>query len=105
MEMQQRGGKYLPMIIPTFSKHKVADESGDYTPEASLYQDILNQQMQICLSDDGWQVPALDTDTINQFADPANANARLPGCIWYDQTTNELKVLIAAGIIKIVQFV
>jgi hypothetical protein len=75
------------MIIPTSVKQQVVDiETGEATSSAQQYQDNLNQQMQKCLGEDGFVMPARTTEAIQNIVNPANQNARPNGTIWYDTT-------------------
>lgn len=92
MEGYEWLSEYLPMKIPTFTGGKVATDEGHYTADQQLYHDVLNQQMQDTLSDDGWVAPSRTTADINEIANDANENARPNGTFWYDETEHKLKV-------------
>lgn len=79
------------MKIPTFSGAKIAEKDGSCHPEFQQYQDQLNQQMQLTISDDGFVVPSNTTANINHIADNNNPNGRPNGTMWYDSTTNQFK--------------
>ncbi len=82
------------MNVPTFTHTQVSDKDGSYSSEAQHYNDVLNQQMQDNLSEDGIVMPSRSTDEIEYIVNPANANKRPDGTMWYDATTNEMKALI-----------
>ena len=78
------------MKIPTVVMRQAVDpETGEPTVTAQQYQDNLNQQMQKCLSDDGFVIPARTTDEIRHIAAADTYNGRPDGTIWYDSNTNQ----------------
>lgn len=88
------------MIIPTFSGLKIVDKEGVCTSEFQQYNDQLNLQMQINLSNDGMIIPSQSTTNIDNFSNPDNPNVKPNGTIWYDTTTNQFKGLIN-GVVKV----
>ena len=80
------------MKVPLFTRQSFIDKDGNLTPAIQQVFDVLFQQMQQNLSDDGMVIPGLSTDDINQAASPSNANNKPNGTLWYDTTTNELKL-------------
>lgn len=88
------------MKIPTFSGLKIIDESGNCSSEFQQYNDQLNQQMQLMVSNDGYVIPGNTTTDINNFSRNDNANGKPNGTMWYDTTTNQFKGKIN-GVVKI----
>lgn len=89
MESNQRRGQYFTMKIVTLVEQKIVKEDGHPTPSFQQTLDILLQQMQINLSDDGYVLPQQTTDAINGIVNPSNPNAKGNGTIWYDTTLNK----------------
>jgi len=79
------------MKIPTFMGGQVANDEGHYTADQQFYHDVLNQQLQENLSDDGFVIPSRTTADINAIAANSNENARPDGTIWYDSDTSQWK--------------
>lgn len=88
------------MRIPTFTRQKFTESDNLTAPVQQIF-DVFFQQAQENLSDDGLVVPSRTTTDITSIANPANENSRPNGTLWYDSTTNELKVKIN-GIVKVV---
>lgn len=77
------------MRIPTYRPSKMVDDNGYPHPDTQLYNDLLNQQIQQNLSDEGFVIPAQTTTTIQNLTDPTNPNAKGAGTLWYDSTLNK----------------
>lgn len=89
------------MRIPTVIKQQVVDlKTGEATVAAQQFNDNLNQQMQQCLSDDGFVIPSRTTTDITNIANPSNLNSRPNGTMWYDSTTDEFKGKVN-GVVKV----
>jgi hypothetical protein len=88
------------MKIPTFTKQKFIDEEGNLMPSYQQLFDVVFQQMQLTLSDDGFVIPSQSTTNINHISNDSNDNSRPNGTIWYDNDTNEFKGKVN-GIIKV----
>lgn len=80
------------MKVPLFTRQSFVDKDGNLTPAIQQVFDVLFQQMQQNLSNDGMVIPGLNTNDINQAASPSNTNNKPNGTLWYDTTTNELKL-------------
>lgn len=80
------------MKIPPFTRQVFTEKSGFLSSPFQYFFDVLVQQMQENLSDDGLVVPSLTTQEINDVADPTNDNSMPNGTLWYDTDTNELKL-------------
>lgn len=82
------------MNVPPYDHRKAVNDEGDYSDEAQHYNDVLNQQMQMNLSNDGFVIPSRSASDISYISDPANGNARGNGTMWYDSTNNQFVALI-----------
>lgn len=82
------------MKVPTFIKRKFVDQDGELTAPAQQLLDVFFQQAQESLSDDGFVIPQRTTNEINNISANNNANTKPNGTLWYDSTTNQLKVKI-----------
>jgi hypothetical protein len=91
MESNGWGSGNIPMKIPVFSRIKAIDKEGNFTPSMQQVFDILFQQMQKAISDDGIEVPQLDTNSINNVSSESNANSKPNGTIWYDTDAKKFK--------------
>ncbi len=87
------------MKVPVFQKTKAVDKDGYFTPQIQQMLDILFQQLQISVSDEGFQIPQQTTANINTIFSPANPNAKGSGIIVYDSDTHQYKGN-ANGVIK-----
>lgn len=65
-----------------------------YTAEMDqqLYHDVLNQQLQQNVSQDGFVMPSRTTADIAAIASPDNTNGRPDGAMWYDQDLKKLVI-------------
>ncbi len=88
------------MKIPTFTRQKFVDDDGNLMPAYQQAFDILFQQMQLNLSDDGCVIPSKTTEQITNIASSSNANNRPNGTIWYDITTDQYKGKVN-GVVKV----
>lgn len=88
------------MRVPTFLKLQAVDKDGNFTPQTQQFFDVMTQQMQQALSDDGVEMPQRSTAEINNIASSSNDNAKPNGTIWYDTDTNQFKGKIN-GTIKV----
>ena len=79
------------MKIPTFTTQKFVDDRGFLTSDQQRYFDLSNIQLQLCLSDNGFIIPANSTVAINYLASPSNPNRKPDGTMWYDQDTQQYK--------------
>ena len=80
------------MKIPTFTRQVFIDKDGYLSPPFQQFFDVLIQQMQKNLSDDGVVIPSLTTQDINNVSSLSNDNPKPNGTLWYDRDTNELKL-------------
>lgn len=93
------------MKIPVYTKQAFTDpQTGDLTPSKQLFFDVLIQEMQYSISDDGFIIPALKTSEINEISNDSTKNSKPDGTIWYDSETNQFKGKIA-GVVKIFQMI
>lgn len=83
------------MNVPAFDHIKITDLDGTYSQEAQHYNDVLNQQLQENLSNDGYVIPPRTLEEIQSIINPSNSNPKGPGTVWYDVTNNKLIVNIA----------
>lgn len=91
------------MKIPTYTKQTFIDtKTGDLTPSKQLFFDVLVQEMQNSISDDGFVIPSLKTSQINEVSDNTARNAKPNGTIWYDEETKQFKGKID-GVVKVFQ--
>jgi hypothetical protein len=88
------------MKIPTFSNGQIVDKDGNCTPSFGQYNDQLNQQMQLNLSDNGTVIPGNTTVNITYFSSVSNPNAMPNGTVWYDTDTGQFKGLVD-GVVKV----
>lgn len=79
------------MKVPPITRQVFVDKDGFLSSPNQQMFDVLFQQMQNNLSDDGLVAPSLTTQQITQVASPTNNNSMPNGTIWYDSDTNELK--------------
>lgn len=77
------------MKIPTFTDQVVVEEDGHASDYLRQFVDVLTQQMQLSLSNDGFVMPSQTTTDIKNISNPSNPNARGNGTIWYDTTLNK----------------
>lgn len=77
------------MKVPTFTSQALVKEDGTPTPYMQQLMDIMLQQMQISISDDGFAIPPQTTSSIQNIVNSNNPNAKGPGTIWYDTTVNK----------------
>lgn len=77
------------MITPTITRYQYVDEKGYLTSQAQLDHDVLNNQMQQCLSDDGFIIPSRTSSEIIQITNPSNPSGRGNGTIWYATDLNK----------------
>lgn len=76
------------MIIPTFTDQQIVDlQTGKASEYLRQLFDILLQQMQISLSNNGFVMPSQTTAAIQNII--SGNNPRGPGTIWYDTTLNK----------------
>lgn len=75
------------MKIPTFTDQPITQSDGTPTPYMRQLLDILLQQMQLSLSNDGFVIPSQTTATIQNII--TGNNPKGPGTIWYDTTLNK----------------
>lgn len=89
--------------IPTYVQEKIVDEEGNISAAWSYWFQQVITYLQNNFSQEGFVVPNLPTATINQITtnDNASASPKYVGGLYYDTTTNQLKVNIN-GTIKIV---
>jgi hypothetical protein len=76
------------MRIPTFTDQPITStEDGTATPYMRQLLDIMLQQMQLTLSNDGFVIPSQTTTAIQNIV--TGNNPKGPGTIWYDTTLNQ----------------
>jgi len=76
------------MKIPSFMHVQYVQPSNGYlTSDMQHYHDELNQNLEINLGDNGWQVPQLTNSEINNIA-----SSKPDGTLWYDKDNNKLTV-------------
>lgn len=76
------------MKVPNFMHVQYVQPSNGYlTSDMQAYHDELNQNLEINLGDNGWQVPQLTNNEINTIA-PSKPN----GTLWYDKDNHKLTV-------------
>lgn len=76
------------MIIPTFTDQPIVDpKTGRATEYMRQLLDIMLQQMQLSLSNNGFVIPSQTTEAIQNII--SGNNPRGPGTIWYDTTLNK----------------
>ncbi len=79
------------MNIPTFYTLQNITQDGKFTPPVANFFDQLVSEMQNNLSN-GFSIPNMSTEEISSAANNLNANTKPNGTVWYDSTTNQLKV-------------
>jgi len=82
------------MIVPTFSKIKAVDKEGNFTDEIHNFFDVLLQQMQGNLSDDGIVFPSRTQSDINKIVSHSNPNKKGTATTFFNSDTNQLQILI-----------
>lgn len=87
------------MKVPTFIRDKVIGVGGFFSDNFQQFFDVLIQQMQEKLSDNGFVNPSLTTSEIEEIAGDMDN-----GTVWYDTDAHALKVKIN-GEIKTVQVI
>lgn len=76
------------MIIPTFTDQPIVDpDSGRASEYLRQLFDILLQQMQLSLSNNGFVIPSQTTAAIQNIV--SGNNPKGAGTIWYDTTLNK----------------
>lgn len=98
------------MYIPTIPHEKAVDEDGVFTKPWSNYVEQQAQNMQLCLSDEGYVIPSVSS--ASSSVTPAATGGQLSqvqatygqqtgvqlGTLVYDPNTNQLKVLLSDGV-------
>jgi hypothetical protein len=67
----------------------MVEPTGMPTSDTQQLLDIITQQMQRNLSDDGYVIPSQTTAAIQNIVSPSNPNAKGPGTFWYDTDINK----------------
>lgn len=91
------------MIIPTFQDGQFVEENGYLTSQMRLYNDELNNILRNGLSDNGWTLPTVTQDELDDIIALPSDQAMPNGTIWYvadpaiNPTYNEIVVLLDDG--------
>jgi hypothetical protein len=95
------------MNIPNYFTSRFVDDKGYMTPEYQNFFQQLITQMQLNLSNEGFQLPQQSTTNINHILSGFNSSTNPSayyGDVLYDSTTDEAKINIA-GTFKVIQVV
>lgn len=72
----------------------MVDKDGYFTPEAHQFFDVLFQQMQNNLSNEGIVIPSLTANQISNINNPLNPNRKPPGTTYYNADNHLLQANI-----------
>jgi hypothetical protein len=87
------------MKVPNFARIKAVDKEGNFTDEIHNFFDVLLQQMQGNLSDEGIVFPPLSQSDINKIVSSKNPNKKGNATTFFNSDTNQLQILIN-GVVK-----